>query len=333
MTNTKNTAQDNADNTPSVTFYGKMLTFSRLKLTTNDLTVIEQQLNSTLDNKNSKIPIIIDSDVELDLSKLTELLWAWGLQPIGVVKGELDQQATDMRLAIFPGDGKRMQRITPSAKKAASKPVIAASDKPATKPVASNPTNTPDKSKETATTKDAEAKIQQKDTASTSKTNQTSTKANDASKLKEASTTKASSPAPSHSTSSNALTQNSAPTEEYYPTPVEQITSLVYDQMLRSGQSVNHVGGDLILTNSVNDGAEAITDNSLHIYGKGSGRLVAGATGDKDAHIFCHRFNPSLVSVAGTYCLRDNIPTDVIDKPVQVSYQEGKGLVFRVMDL
>lgn len=36
----------------------------------------------------------------------------------------------------------------------------------------------------------------------------------------------------------------------------------------------------------VNDGAEAITDNSLHIYGRGLGRLVAGATGDKEARIF-----------------------------------------------
>ena len=107
---------------------------------------------------------------------------------------------------------------------------------------------------------------------------------------------------------------------------------MIYDQMLRSGQSINHVGGDLILTNSVNNGAEAITDNSLHIYGRANGRLVAGATGDKDARIFCQSFNPSLVSVAGTYCLRDNIPKEMINQPVQVRYQEGEGLVFTVMN-
>ena len=112
----------------------------------------------------------------------------------------------------------------------------------------------------------------------------------------------------------------------------EHITSLIYDQMLRSGQSLNHVGGDLILTNSVNSGAEAITDNSLHVYGRAQGRLVAGATGDKDARIFCQVFNPSLVSVAGTYCLRDNLPEHVIDKSVQVRFVEGEGLVFTVMD-
>ncbi|WP_431197481.1 septum site-determining protein MinC, partial [Streptococcus pneumoniae] len=50
--------------------------------------------------------------------------------------------------------------------------------------------------------------------------------------------------------------------------------------MLRSGQSLQHLGGDLTVIGGVNDGAEAITDNSLHIYGRGLGRLVAGATGD-----------------------------------------------------
>lgn len=42
---------------------------------------------------------------------------------------------------------------------------------------------------------------------------------------------------------------------------------LVHNQILRSGQSINHVGGDLILTKSINAGAEAITDYSLHVYG------------------------------------------------------------------
>lgn len=107
---------------------------------------------------------------------------------------------------------------------------------------------------------------------------------------------------------------------------------LVHNQILRSGQSINHVGGDLILTRGVNAGAEAITDYSLHVYGKAEGRLVAGATGDKNAKIFCLKFNPALVSVAGTYCLRENIPTELINQAVQVSYVEGQGLVFSLMD-
>ena len=272
-------------NTPALAFYGKMLTFSRVQFSTADFTAIASQLETTLSNKNSNIPVLIDSEVEQDLSALVELLWSWGLQPIGVVTGLLDAQARELRLAIFPADGKRIERILPSKKATTQLSQVAAT-------VPNNSTDS------TTTTAD--------NTGST-----VNGQAVAASAIPEVA-----------ETTLTAETLISA----------EQITSLIYDQMLRSGQSLNHVGGDLILTNSVNSGAEAITDNNLHVYGRAQGRLVAGATGDKDARIFCQVFNPSLVSVAGTYCLRDNLPEHVIDKSVEVRYLEGQGLVFTVMD-
>ena len=275
MTVSDNNSQT-ANTAPALALYGKMLTFSRLQFSTSDLGAIEAQLTETLSNKSSNIPILIDSDVEQDLSALVELLWSWGLQPIGVVTGLLDAQAREQRLAIFPADGKRIERIVPNKTPSAS----------ASKPIS-------EESPVSASSDSA------KDT--------------DAATI-----------------ASPEVTSSSLPTETLLST--QHITSLIYDQMLRSGQSLNHVGGDLILTNSVNSGAEAITDNSLHVYGRAQGRLVAGATGDKDARIFCQVFNPSLVSVAGTYCLRDNLPEHVIDKPVQVKFVEGEGLVFTVMD-
>ena len=272
-------------NTPALAFYGKMLTFSRVQFSTDDFTAIASQLETTLSNKNSNIPVLIDSEVEQDLSALVELLWSWGLQPIGVVTGLLDAQARELRLAIFPADGKRIERILPSKKATTQLSQVAATV----------PNNSAD--------------------ATTTTADNTGSTVNDqaiaASAIPEVA-----------ETTLTAETLISA----------EQITSLIYDQMLRSGQSLNHVGGDLILTNSVNSGAEAITDNNLHVYGRAQGRLVAGATGDKDARIFCQVFNPSLVSVAGTYCLRDNLPEHVIDKSVEVRYLEGEGLVFTVMD-
>ena len=272
-------------NTPALAFYGKMLTFSRVQFSTDDFTAIASQLETTLSNKNSNIPVLIDSEVEQDLSALVELLWSWGLQPIGVVTGLLDAQARELRLAIFPADGKRIERILPSKKATTQLSQVAATV----------PNNSAD--------------------AITTTADNTGSTVNDqavaASAIPEVA-----------ETTLTAETLISA----------EQITSLIYDQMLRSGQSLNHVGGDLILTNSVNSGAEAITDNNLHVYGRAQGRLVAGATGDKDARIFCQVFNPSLVSVAGTYCLRDNLPQHVIDKSVEVRYLEGQGLVFTVMD-
>lgn len=265
--------------TPAMTFYGKMLTFSRLQISTDDLSAVDAQLARMFNNKTSNIPIILDSDVEQDLVALVELLWSWGLQPIGVIKGLLETQARAQRLAIFPADGKRIERILPSKKTATQL-------------------------NQTAISSEVKAVAAQDQTEP----------AHDSTEIE------AIKIADDASMSSEILLVD------------EHITSLIYDQMLRSGQSLNHVGGDLILTNSVNSGAEAITDNSLHVYGRAQGRLVAGATGDKDARIFCQVFNPSLVSVAGTYCLRDNLPQDIIDKPVQVRFVEGEGLVFKVMD-
>ena len=281
MTIADNDNQTNAASaTPALAFFGKMLTFSRLQFSTDDVAAITAQLQTTLSNKNSNIPVLIDSEVEQDLSALVELLWSWGLQPIGVVTGLLDAQARELRLAIFPADGKRIERILPSKK----------------------------------------ALTQLSQTAATTENNSESKPTTDS----------------PDSAVNNQTLETSATNEAALPAEtlisVQHITSLIYDQMLRSGQSLNHVGGDLILTNSVNSGAEAITDNNLHVYGRAQGRLVAGATGDKDARIFCQVFNPSLVSVAGTYCLRDNLPEHVIDKAVEVRFLEGQGLVFTIID-
>lgn len=265
--------------TPSLKMYGKMLTFTRIKLETADHSEIDAYLAANLSNKNSQIPVIIDSNVEQDLDALVDLFWSWGLQPIGVVTGILDEAAKALRLAIFPGDGKRIELLRPTKKQTAA--------------AASIPQATVNA---TVTTENEEG-------------------------------TKTVSPAQAQST----VNEVAVPTEETSFAEADAMTTLFYDQMLRSGQSINHVGGDLVLTDSVNNGAEAITDNSLHVYGRAQGRLVAGATGDKDARIFCQRFNPSLVSVAGTYCLHDSIPAEMIDKPVQVRFVEGQGLVFEII--
>lgn len=257
----------------AVSFFGKMLTFSRLKLATNDLSEIEKNLAKHLSNKDSQIPVIIESDVEQDLKELIDLLWQWGLQPIGIVTGKMDKQAKELRLAIFPADGKRLERVKP---KISDKTDIPAGKVIKPKKTESSPSEQPAK-----TLADAEAAQK----------------------------------------NSDAVVIDD-----------DGMSSMVYEQMLRSGQSLSHMGGDLVLTQGINKGAEAITDNNLHVYGRGLGRLVAGATGDQDAHIFCQRFNPSLVSVAGTYCLHDSIPEEVIDQPVQVSYKEDEGLIFRIIE-
>lgn len=105
-------------------------------------------------------------------------------------------------------------------------------------------------------------------------------------------------------------------------------SDLVHSQLVRSGQAVHHMGGDLLILNDVNDGAEVITDGNLHIHGKAQGRIVAGATGDELAYIVCRQFEPSLVSVAGTYCVKDDIPKELLGKAVWVRFSKEQGLIF-----
>lgn len=272
-----NTSPMNQKN-DAFTFFGKMLTFSRLHLQSNDLTLINAQLKHTIDNKNSQIPVVIDSDVSQDLPALVDILWQWGLQPIGVVGGNLSEQAKALRLAIFPDDGKRIARVETQAKSQKTQKNSKTDIKPA------------------ADTQNIDT--QNIDTQDT----------------------------PSQADAMDLSNDNTHLTDATF-NQVKVVT-----QILRSGQRIEHLGGDLIITNSINDGAEAITDSNLHVYGRGLGRLVAGATGDKNAKIFCQNFNPSLVSVAGTWQLRDDIPKDYLDKAVQVSYQEGHGIVYTLMD-
>lgn len=108
-------------------------------------------------------------------------------------------------------------------------------------------------------------------------------------------------------------------------------TTAVHKELVRSGQQIQHLDGDLVLLRNANNGSEVVSGGSLYIYGKASGRIVAGAMGDTTARIFCQEFDPLLVSVAGTYCLRENIADELINKAVMVSFDKQTGLVFEAI--
>jgi len=273
----------------SVKLTGRLLNFTRLNIEGNDIKVILTKIAQKLGRqRQSNLPVIVSCQQPLNLAQLWGGLWVLGLQPIGLVTGANDTQANQLRIAIFPADGQRIDGKAP-------------------KNVA---TGSEQKSNSIANTLSsqhvAQSPIQSpaSDSQATERQNQT---AND-----------------------TAAAPDKFVASSHHQSQLEG--DLVHSQILRSGQSINHVGGDVILTKGINAGAEAITDYSLHVYGKAEGRLVAGATGDTNAKIFCLRFNPSLVSVAGTYCLKENIPTEYLDKAVQVSYLDGQGLVFELME-
>ena len=278
----------------SVKLTGRLLNFTRLNIEGNDIKVILTKVAQKLGRqRQSNLPVIVSCQQPLNLAQLWGGLWVLGLQPIGLVTGANDNQANELRIAIFPADGQRIDgKVPKNVATGSERKSDSTKSNPSSQHIAQSPTQ--------SLTSDSQATERQNQTASDIASNDTT-----------------------------------AAPDKFVASPHHQSQlegDLVHSQMLRSGQSINHVGGDVILTKGINAGAEAITDYSLHVYGKAEGRLVAGATGDTNAKIFCLRFNPSLVSVAGTYCLKENIPTEYLDKAVQVSYLDGQGLVFELME-
>jgi septum site-determining protein MinC len=93
-------------------------------------------------------------------------------------------------------------------------------------------------------------------------------------------------------------------------------------QPVRSGRQVYAHGGDLVVMSSISPGAELLADGHIHVYGALRGRALAGVSGDTTARIFCRSLEAELVSVAGFWRVRENIPETLIGKPAQV-FLEG----------
>ena len=110
-------------------------------------------------------------------------------------------------------------------------------------------------------------------------------------------------------------------------TSVTHITSY-HDEILRTGQSLVQDQGDIILNAGMNRGSEVIASGNIHIYGNARGRVIAGAGGDGSARIFCNSLEAELISIAGTYCVADDIPEDMIKKPVHIYLNNKQELEF-----
>src|SRR3712207_9499249 len=87
-------------------------------------------------------------------------------------------------------------------------------------------------------------------------------------------------------------------------------SSLLVAEPVRSGQRVHAHGADLIVTATVNPGAEVIADGNIHVYGSLRGRAVAGASDNGEARIFALTFDPELVAIAGYYAVHENLRSE-----------------------
>jgi len=139
------------------------------------------------------------------------------------------------------------------------------------------------------------------------------------------------SPARNAAAAETAKTRQSEPasatadsdSEAAQPAPVSReespcTPSRLVTRPVRSGQQIYARGGDLVIATSVSEGAEVLADGHIHIYGALRGRALAGATGDTEARIFCRRFEPDLVAIAGCYKVADAIEEGVRSRAVAV---------------
>ncbi|GAB2652950.1 septum site-determining protein MinC [Arenimonas aestuarii] len=99
---------------------------------------------------------------------------------------------------------------------------------------------------------------------------------------------------------------------------------LVHLHPVRSGQQVYAQDRDLTLCATVGAGAEVIADGSIHVYGALRGRALAGASGVTSARIFCREFHAELVAIAGHYKVLEEIPKELLGKPVQIWLEHDK---------
>ncbi len=98
-----------------------------------------------------------------------------------------------------------------------------------------------------------------------------------------------------------------SPRPENNVAPTLPRPSLVIDQPVRSGQQIYAQGCDLILTATVNVGAEVVADGHIHVYAALRGRALAGVGGDAQSRIYCRQLEAELVAVAGRYLIAETL--------------------------
>jgi septum site-determining protein MinC len=99
--------------------------------------------------------------------------------------------------------------------------------------------------------------------------------------------------------------------------------TLIIDAPIRSGQSVYHPDGDVIVLGSVGSGSEIFAGGSVHVYGTLRGRAFAGATGNADARIFCRKNEAELLAVDGWYRTAEDMEPSARGGPIQVYLDNG----------
>ncbi|RAI28247.1 septum formation inhibitor MinC, partial [Rhodoplanes elegans] len=113
--------------------------------------------------------------------------------------------------------------------------------------------------------------------------------------------------------------------------PPQPVGSLTIAEPVRSGQTIYHPHGDIIVLGAVSSGAEIVAGGSIHIYGTLRGRALAGAGGDCRARIFCRRTEAELLAIAGYYRTVDDLEPSLRNRPIQ-AWLEGETMLITALD-
>ena len=110
-------------------------------------------------------------------------------------------------------------------------------------------------------------------------------------------------------TSSEPVTASSSSTSSSSPPSTSPLSAMVHYGTVRSGQQLFADGRSLVVVGTVNSGAEVMADGDIHVYGRLQGRAMAGMSGCESATVFARSFEASLVGIAGTFILPDEVIT------------------------
>jgi septum site-determining protein MinC len=99
--------------------------------------------------------------------------------------------------------------------------------------------------------------------------------------------------------------------------PTPSAGTLMIKAPIRSGQSVFHPHGDVIVLGSVASGSEIVAGGSIHVYGTLRGRAIAGSEGNISARIFCRKNEAELLAVDGWYTTAEEMEGVSRGKAVQ----------------
>ena len=110
----------------------------------------------------------------------------------------------------------------------------------------------------------------------------------------------------------------------------ERAESLIVDRAIRSGQSIMHLDGDIIVIGSVASGAELIAGGSVHVYGALRGRAIAGVGGQPGARIFASRMQAELLAIDGFYMIAEEMEAALYDQPAQAMLSDDRVSVIKL---